>query len=83
MFDGLAISGDSDHCERHMGKYPVVSITLKGVNGADYATARSLLCSVIGNEAMRFQFLLEDEKLTDREKELYRPMSMWRFIASL
>ncbi len=72
LFDGLAISGDSDLCERHMGKYPVVSITLKGVNGADYATARSLLCSVIGSEAMRFQFLLEDEKLTDREKELYR-----------
>ena len=72
LFDGLEISGDSGVCERHMGKYPVVSITLKGVNGADYATARSLLCSVIGNEALRFQFLLEDEKLTDREKALYR-----------
>ena len=54
LYDGLAISGNSDIYERHMGKYPVVSITLKGVNGADYATAQSLLGSAIGSEVMRF-----------------------------
>lgn len=74
LFDNLEISKEAALCERYMGKYPVVSITLKGINGADYATARSLMCSTIGNEAMRFQFLLNGNKLTDREKEQYRQL---------
>ena len=40
-------------CKEYMGKFPVISIILKGINGADYATARSLLCSVIGYEAVK------------------------------
>lgn len=74
LFDGLEIAKEAAICERYMGKYPVVSVTLKGINGADYVTARSLMCSTIGNEAMRFQFLLEDDKLTEREKEQYRQL---------
>ena len=74
LFDGLEIAEDTKLCEQYMGKFPVISISLKGVNGADYAAARSLLCSVIGNEAMRFQFLLEDEGLTEREKRQYRQL---------
>ena len=60
LFEGLKIAGETELCKEYMGKFPVISITLKGVNGADFSTARSLLCSVIGYEAMRFQFLLED-----------------------
>lgn len=74
LFDGLEISKETVLCDEYMGKFPVIFITLKGVNGADYATARSLLCSAIGNEAMRFQFLLDDDKLTEREKEQYRQL---------
>lgn len=74
LFDGLEISGETDLCEEYMGKFPVVSVSLKGVNGADYETARALMCAVIGNEAMRFQFLLEDDKLTDREKQQYEQL---------
>lgn len=54
LFEGLEISSDKDLCDKYMGKYPVVSISLKGVNGADYPTARALMCSVVGNEASRF-----------------------------
>lgn len=72
MFDGLEISKDKGFCEKYVGRYPVILISLKGVNGADYSTARALLCSVIGNEAMRFQFLLHDDRLSEIEKALYK-----------
>ena len=74
LFDGLAISGEQDLCEKYMGKFPVISVSLKGVNGADYETARALLCSVIGNEAARFRFLLETDRISELEKELYRQL---------
>ena len=74
LFDGLAISEENDICSNHMGKYPVISISLKGVNGADYSTARALMCSEIGNEAMRFQFILDDQSLTVREKAQYEQL---------
>ena len=72
LFEGLEIRKDAELCREYMGKFPVLSISLKGVSGADFAAARGLLCSAVGNEAMRFQFLLEDDRLTDREKELYK-----------
>ena len=74
LFDGLAISGEQDLCEKYMGKFPVISVSLIGVNGADYETARALLCSVIGNEAARFRFLLETDRISELEKELYRQL---------
>ncbi len=54
-----------------MGKYPVISITMKDVSGNDYTTALEMLRSVIGREAMRFQFLLDSEALTAWEKASY------------
>ena len=75
FFDGLEIAKDAELCEKHMGQYPVISISLKDVNGSDYRMARSLLCSVIGSEAMRFQFLLEDERLSEKEKWLYEQLT--------
>ncbi len=74
IFDGLAISRETALCEKYMGKFPVISISLKSANGADYATARSLMCSVIGNEAMRFYDLLDSNKITVEEKEVYRQL---------
>ena len=52
----------------------MISISLKGVNGLNYEMARSLMCSEIGNEAMRFQFLLESDRMTDLEKHQYRQL---------
>ena len=88
LFDGLEISKEEGLCSQYMGKYPVISLSLKGVNGSDYATARSLLCSAVGNEALRFQFLLEDDSLTEPEKQLYMqiirvdPSGAGRFLMS-
>ena len=47
LFDGLCIAREAALCEKYMGKFPVISISLKDINGADYPSARALLCSVI------------------------------------
>ena len=72
IFDGLKIAGETDICDRYMGRYPVISISLKGVNGADYPTARALMCSVIGNEASRFYNLFSDSRrLNEIDRKQY------------
>ena len=75
IFDGLEISKEKELCDKYMGKFPVIFISLKGVNGEDYLSARTMMASVIENEALRFQFLADSEKLTNREKELYKQVS--------
>ena len=74
IFDGLDIAKETELCEKYMGRFPVVSLSLKSVNGADYATARSLMCATVGNEAMRFYGLLDSGRLTDEEKDVYRQL---------
>lgn len=74
IFEGLDIVKETMLCERYMGKFPVVSISLKSVNGFDYETARSLLCVAIGNEALRFYELSSSDKLTSEEKKLYQQL---------
>lgn len=74
LFDGLAISKETALCEKYMGQFPVISISLKSVNGSSFEMACSMMRSVIGNEAMRFYFLLESERLNDKEKKLYEQL---------
>ena len=76
LFEGLEITEERGLCEKYMGRFPVISISLKGVNGKDYEAARAMMCSVVGNEAMRFQFLQRSDRLTDKEKELYDRLIM-------
>ena len=57
-----------------MGKFPVISITLKGVSAMDFAGAKSMLRTIIGNEALRFLFLKESPNLAEEEKESYRQL---------
>ena len=74
LFDGLEISQEKDLCEEFMGKFPVISVTLKGATGTNFAEARSMLRRAVGNEAMRFQFLLASERLTKMEQSLYESL---------
>ncbi|MCD7955621.1 MAG: ATP-binding protein [Lachnospiraceae bacterium] len=74
LFEGLDISKETQLCEKYMGKFPVISVSLKSVDGFDYESARSDLCSEIGREALRFNFLLESESLTETEKEMYKKL---------
>lgn len=71
LFDGLKIAKEKELCEKYMGKFPVISISLKSVDGLKYRSALAALQTVIGNEAMKFQFLKESERLSEEEKEAY------------
>ena len=70
LFDGLKISEEKELCERFMGKYPVVSVSFKGVEGNDYNGARDMMVDIINEEARRFNFLMDSPSLIPAEKEL-------------
>ena len=69
IFDGLEISKETQLCETYMGKFPVVSVSLKGIAADTYENARMMAVQVINREAGRLQALLSSEKLTSGEKE--------------
>ncbi len=75
LFDGLEIAKEEELCREYMGKFPVVFVTLKGVDGLSYQQAVEALRFIIGEEAMRFSFLEESEKLTENEKNSYRALA--------
>ena len=72
LFDGLHISKNAELCEKHMGKYPVIAISLKGVDEASYDKVYHLLVQVVNEAADHFQFLLHSEKLTETDKMRYK-----------
>ena len=71
LFEGLKIAQEKELCEKYMGKFPVISISLKSVDGLNYETATAALRSVIGDEAARFGFLEESRNLSMDEKASY------------
>ena len=71
LFDGLAISERQDLCEEYMGKFPVVFMTLKGVDGLNFKSAYGMLCEIIGDEARRLRFLETSELLAQDEKDKF------------
>ena len=74
IFDGLEISGEKELCEKYMGKFPVISITLKGATGENFEDAKVMLRRTIGKEAMRFRFLMESDKIDDTERSQYKAL---------
>ena len=75
IFDGLEISKEKELCGKYMGQFPVISITLKTVDGLSYVSARNQLVNLIGNEALRFEFLRTSEKLSETEKKKYSQLT--------
>ena len=69
IFDGLIISREKTLCETYMGKYPVVFVSLKGVDGLTFDVAYKALSEIVRKEALRLQFLNESERLTTDEKK--------------
>ena len=61
LFDGLYISGNKELCDEYMGKYPVIFLSLKGVEGSSFDDARYMITELIGKEAERFRFLERSE----------------------
>ena len=74
LFEGLKIAQEKELCEKYMGQFPVISISLKSVDGPSYEIALAALRSIIGQEAMRFLFLRESEKLSKNERDRYEAL---------
>lgn len=70
LFDGLHISENIEMCEKYMGKYPVIAISLKGVDADSYTKAKAQIIKIINREARRHRFLLKSENLDSFDKEL-------------
>lgn len=71
LFDGLYISRNKELCDMHMGRYPVISITLKGIEGMTFEEARNMLKIILKNEARRHYYLKNSDRLTDDDKQQY------------
>lgn len=74
LFDGLFISQNKDLCEIYLGKFPVIFLSLKNVDGLTFEEARYHLSELIGMEAERFQFLLDSDRLSDNDKKKYHAL---------
>ena len=70
LFNGLYISQNAELCEKYMGKYPVIAISLKGVDADSYTKAKAQIIKIINREARRHRFLLKSENLDSFDKEL-------------
>ena len=74
LFKDLEISKEKELCEEYMGKFPVISITLKGATGESFEDAKVMLRRIIGKEAMRFRFLLKSDRIDDAERSQYEAL---------
>lgn len=88
LFDGLQIMGEKELCQKYMGQYPVISLSLKGINAASYETAFKIAVRAINEIAAMADYLEHSEKLTENDKESYqgllkRDMDEAEFYVSL
>ena len=74
LFDGLYISRNKQLCEEYMGKFPVIFLSLKGVDGLTFSEARFCLAELIESEARRFKFLMHSDNLDADDKAMYRDL---------
>lgn len=78
LFDGLYISGNKELCDEYMGKYPVIFLSLKGVDGLTYEEAFEAFVRIMGKEVNRVSFLADSDKLTQIEREQYKGLTIMK-----
>ena len=74
LFDGLYISGNKELCDEYMGKYPVIFLSLKGVEGLDFSSAKRMLCTIIEREINRHYYLKTSNALTEEDRTQFTKM---------
>ena len=74
LFDGLEIAQEKELCDRFMGKFPVIFISLKGISGSNFATVKRKFFNIIGKEALRFSYLMESSRLSEIERKQYKAL---------
>lgn len=72
LFEGLRISKEKEICEQYQGKFPVISISLKDIDGRDYERSLKKIGTTLKKEIRRHQYLLEGDKLSDVDKDSIR-----------
>lgn len=78
LFDGLYISGNKELCDEYMGKYPVIFLSLKGVEGLTYEESFEAFVRIMGKEVNRVSFLADSDKLTQIEREQYKGLTIMK-----
>ena len=78
LFDGLYISSNKELCDEYMGKYPVIFLSLKGVEGLTYEEAFEAFVRIMGKEVNRVSFLADSDKLTHIEREQYKGLTIMK-----
>lgn len=76
IFDGLKIAGEREFCKKYMGQFPVISISLKNVEGMNFESACAAMKYVIGAEALSFPFLEKSPELSETDKKMYKALTM-------
>ena len=74
LFEGLYIAKNKELCDAYMGKYPVIFLTLKGVDGLTFADAKRMLGTILANEMDRHYYLKTSDALTDEDKVYFAKM---------
>ncbi len=74
IFDGLKISKEAMLCREYMGKFPVVSVSLKGIDARNYEMAFQMAVQIMKRVHAKFQYLLESEVLSEQDKREYRKL---------
>lgn len=74
LFEGLQIMGEPELCQKYMGQYPVISLSLKGINAVSYETAFKIAVRGINESAAMVDYLEQSERLTKNDKESYREL---------
>ena len=74
LFDGLYISDNKALCDEYMGKYPVIFLSLKDVEGLEFSSAKRMLCTIIEREIDRHYYLKTSDALTDKDRALFTKM---------
>ncbi len=75
LFKDLSISKNIELCEQHMGQYPTIAISLKGVDAASYQDAFDALVDIVNQTAFRFQFLMESSRLSSLDKKRFEGLT--------
>ena len=70
LFEGLQIMGEPELCQKYMGQYPVISLSLKGINAVSYETAFKIAVRGINESAAMVDYLEQSERLTKMIKNL-------------
>ena len=74
IFEGLEISKETSVCEEYMGKYPVIFVSLKGIDARNYEMAFQMAVQIIKRVPAKVQYLLEGDILSEQDKAEYRKL---------